>query len=87
MNKPITSYMYDTSPEMQEYQYRLIMSKSPEERFIMGLEMAEAGRELMLAGIRQAKPGLSEDEYKIELLRRMILHDKSLKWLEEMLPG
>jgi hypothetical protein len=86
MSKPITSYMQDTSPEMQEYQHRLIMSKTPEERFIMGMEMMEAGRDLMLAGIKHAKPGLSDEEYKIELLRRMILYDESLKWLEKLLP-
>ena len=86
MSKPTTSYMHDTSSEMQEYQHRLIMSKTPEERFIMGIEMTEVGRELMLAGIRNAKPGLSEEEYKIELLRKMILHDKTLEWLEKLLP-
>lgn len=86
MNTPATSYMYDTSPEMREYQKRLIMSKTPEERFIMGIRMSETGRELMLAGIKHAKPGLSDEEYKIELLRRMILYDKTLEWLAEQLP-
>jgi hypothetical protein len=86
MSKPTTSYMHDTSREMQEYQLRLIMSKTPEERFLMGLEMMEAGRDLMLAGIKHAKPGLSDEEYRIELLRRMILYDESLKWLEKLLP-
>lgn len=86
MKKPKTSYMLDTHPDMQEYQRQLIMSKTPEERFIMGLEMLEAGRDLMLAGIKHDKPGLSEEEYRIELLRKMILHDKTLAWLEEQLP-
>lgn len=86
MSKPTTSYMHDTSPEMQEYQHRLIMSKTPEERFMMGIEMTEAGRELMLAGIKHAKPGLSDEEYKIELLRKMILYDNTLAWLEKLLP-
>ena len=85
MTKPITSYMHDTSPEMQEYQYRLIMSKTPEERFIMGVEMTEAGRELMLCGIRMEKPGLTDEEYRIELLKRMIRYDESLAWLNELL--
>ena len=78
--------MHDTSSEMQEYQHRLIMSKTPEERFMMGMEMSEAGRELMLAGIRNAKPGLSDEEYRIELLRKMILYDNTLAWLEKLLP-
>ncbi len=81
-----TSYMKDTSKHMQEYQYKLVMSKTPVERFRMGLEMTEAGRELMLIGIRNEKPGLSEEEYRIELLRRVIHLDKSLHWAKDMLP-
>ena len=83
MSKPLkSSYMRDTSPEMQEYQYNLIMSKTPEERFRMGLEMMEAGRDLMLIGIHNEKPGLSEKAYRIELLKRLIRYDESLAWLQ-----
>jgi len=85
MSKPPTSYMLDTSAEMQEYQYRIVMAKTPEERFIMGVEMTEEGRNLMLYGIKHEKPGLSDEEYRVELLRRMILHDESLAWLEAKL--
>ncbi len=81
-----TSYMRDTCKHMQEYQYKLVMSKTPEERFRMGLEMTEAGREFMLVGIKNEKPGLNEDEYRIELLKRLILLDKSLHWAKDMLP-
>ncbi|MBP7463779.1 MAG: hypothetical protein KA793_05530 [Bacteroidales bacterium] len=84
--QPKTSYCCDTDRKMYDYHYSLIMSKTPEERFIMGLDMAEAGRELMLAGIRNDKPGLSEKEYRVELLKRMILFDESLHWLKELLP-
>ncbi len=86
MTKPLTSYMQDTSPDMQEYQYRLIMAKTPEERFIMGVEMSEAGRNMMLWGIKHEKPGLTDEEYRVELLKRMILHDKTLEWLIAYLP-
>ena len=87
MNKRTkTSYMQDTSIEMQEFQYNLIMSKTPEERFRMGLEMIEFGREMMLFGIRNQKPGLSEEEERIELLKRLILYDKSLSWLKYQIP-
>ena len=81
-----TSFMRDTSPEMQDYQYRLIMQKTPEERFRMGLEMTESGRDLMLAGIQHHKPELSEEGYRLELLKRMLYHDKSLNWLKMYLP-
>jgi hypothetical protein len=62
------------------------MSKTPEERFMMGIEMSEAGRELMIASIKNAKPDLSEEEYRIELLRNMIIYDNTLAWLEKLLP-
>ena len=86
MSKQNTSYMVDTSQGMQNYQYKLIMSKTPQERFRLGLEMMEAGREFMLAGIKNQKPGLSEEEYRVELLKRLIRFDKSLQWLKDQLP-
>ena len=85
-NPKPTSYMHDTHTEMQAFQYELIMSKTPEERFLMGLEMTDAGRELMLVGIRNNKPGLSEEAYRIELLKRMMVYDESLHWLQNYLP-
>jgi len=61
MSKQVTSLMQDTSPEMQDYHYGLIMSKTPEERFIMGAEMTEEGKNLMLTGIKHEKPGLTDE--------------------------
>lgn len=86
MSKQPTSYMHDTNKEMQAYQYKLVMSKTPEERFRLGLEMTEAGREMMLMGLKNSKPGLSEEEYRIELLKRLMLYDTSLHWLKDQLP-
>lgn len=73
--------MNDTTPEMQKFQYDLIMSKTPSERFILGLEMVESGRELMIAGIKAQKPQINEHEVFLELLKRQFLYDKSLFWL------
>lgn len=75
--------MNDTTPEMHKFQYDLIMSKTPEERLIMCFEMMEAGRLLMIAGIKAQNPDLSDDEIRIEILKRMRLHDDSLSWLDE----
>jgi len=74
--------MNDTTPEMKRYQYDLIMKKTPEERFIMGLEMADAGRELMIAGIKMQNPKIEENQIFIELLKRYLLYDKSLFWIK-----
>lgn len=77
--------MNDTTDEMRQYQYNLIMSKTPEERFTMGLEMMEAGRELMIAGIKFQNPGMTDEEIKLEFLRRQIKYDKSLLWLNDII--
>ena len=50
--------MNDTTPEMHQFQYDLIMSKTPSERFEMGLEMMESGREMMIAGIKAQNPNI-----------------------------
>jgi hypothetical protein len=73
--------MNDTTPEMHKFQYDLIMSKTPSERFLMGLEMVESGRELMIAGIKAQKPDIIESEIILELLKRQFINDKSLFWL------
>ena len=73
--------MNDTTPEMHKFQYDLIMSKTPTERFVLGLEMVESGRELMIAGIKAHKPDIKEKEIVLELLKRQFLYDKSLFWL------
>jgi len=71
---------------MQEFQRQLIRSKTPEEQFLMGIEMTEMGRQLMLAGIKNQKPGLTNQQYRIELPKRMIQYDNSLLWLESEVP-
>lgn len=78
--------MNDTTNEMHHYQYDLIMSKTLEERFTMGLEMIETGRELMISGIKSQNPGLAENEILFELLMRQKKYDKSLNWLDYLMP-
>ena len=62
--------MNDTTPEMAELQKRLIMSLSQGERLKMGLQMAEDGWNLMLAGIRSRHPETAGDEWAF---RRVVL--------------
>jgi len=77
--------MNDTTSEMHKYQYDLMMSKTPSERFVMGLEMVESGREFMIAGIKAQKPDIKENEIILELLKRQFLYDKSLFWLSYLI--
>jgi hypothetical protein len=74
--------MNDTTPEMHQFQYDLIMSKTPTERFEMGLEMMESGRELMVAGIKAQNPDIKESEIVKEIIKRQYKNDKSLFWLQ-----
>lgn len=78
--------MNDTTKEMHQFQYDLIMGKTNEERLIMGLEMIEMGRELMISGIKNQNPGLDGNEILFELLMRQKKHDKSLNWIESVIP-
>jgi hypothetical protein len=55
---------------MHKYQYDLIMSKTPSERFILGLEMVESGRELMIAGIKAQQPYIKENEINFKALQK-----------------
>lgn len=74
--------MKDTSEDMEKKQREMIMSKSNEERFLMGLEMIDDGRQLMIAGIKMKNPDISEDEIRIEILKRYRRCDDSLYWLD-----
>jgi hypothetical protein len=78
--------MNDTTHEMHKYQYNLIMGKTLEERFNLGLEMIETGRELMILGIKLQNPEMTENEILFELLMRQKKHDKSLNWLDYLIP-
>jgi hypothetical protein len=78
--------MNDTTNDMHQYQYKLIMDKTPEERLIMGLEMMETGRDLMIIGIKSKNPEMKENEVFFELLMRQKKYDKSLIWLDYLMP-
>jgi len=76
--------MKDTSPDIQQRFSEIFRNKSPEERFLMGLEMIESGRELMIAGIKWQHPSFSEQEINQEILRRFRQVDPSLSWLDKL---
>ena len=75
----------DTDPLIYKVYYEMIMSKSPEERFKMGLEMADDGWKLMIAGIKDLYPGIDEKHINIEILKRLRISDPGLSWLESVL--
>ncbi|MFN3561242.1 MAG: hypothetical protein ACK4XY_08655 [Chloroherpetonaceae bacterium] len=62
----------DTSPEMQARYRQMLMARTPEERFKMGLSACEAARKLVLASL---PPDLDETERRVQLFLRYYKND------------
>lgn len=62
--------MLDTPEEIQQKQYDILMSKSMEERVLIGFATVDFARAIAESSIRQANPGISEIDLKIALLKR-----------------
>lgn len=60
--------MTDTPPEIAELVRTKLMSRSGEERFMMGVQMFDAAREMVLASL---SPGLRPEELKRQLFQRL----------------
>lgn len=60
--------MTDTSPEITELVRQKLMARSPEERFLMGVRMFDAARDMVLASL---PAGLSPEELKRQLFQRL----------------
>jgi len=48
--------------------------------------MIEMGRELMISGIKSQNPKLNENEVLFQLIIRQKKHDKSLFWIDYIIP-
>ena len=64
--------MTDTDPQTEAVYHRMLMARSPEERFLMGVRMCEMARATVLASL---PPGLAPIERKISLLHRYYTSD------------
>jgi hypothetical protein len=60
--------MTDTSPEIAELVRQKLMARSGEERFLMGVRMFDAARDMTLASL---PTGLSPEELKRQLFQRL----------------
>lgn len=58
----------DTSPEINRMIFQHTMSLTGEQRFLMGVRMHEAARDIVLSSL---PPGLTEEERKHTLFERM----------------
>jgi hypothetical protein len=76
--------MNDTSDEARKKQLEIIFSKSREERLLMGLQMMEDARQMVMNGIRKQTPGISEADLKITFINRYYKNDLSEKYLMDV---
>jgi hypothetical protein len=59
--------MTDTDPQTEAFYARLLMERTPEDRFLMGIRMCESARATVLASLPATG---RESERKAALLRR-----------------
>ncbi len=62
--------MTDTTIEMQKIQRELFFHKTMKERFNIGAETINFGREVVISNIRKTNPEISEIELKLALFKR-----------------
>lgn len=63
--------MLDTSPEARAVYFRRLAAMTPQERLAIASRLSRSVRRLAEAGIRDAKPGLTEAEVRHELAVRL----------------
>ena len=73
--------MTDTDPPTEAFYRGLLMARTPEERFLMGIRLCEIARATVLASL---PAGLSRAERKVALLRRYYASDFSGETLEKI---
>ena len=72
---------FDTSPEAEAVQLRVLKSMSNEQRFLIALDMSESLRAIARERIRQEHPDWSERQVVRELLRLAFFPDPLPEWV------
>jgi hypothetical protein len=62
--------MNDTHPDIAARFRELMMSKSGEERLLMGFSMYDAAREIVRSAILAQRPGITPEEMRQEIFLR-----------------
>lgn len=62
--------MKDTSEEIRQKQFQIIQSKTPQERFKIGLDMIDFGFETVKQSIITKNPEINEKELKRQVFLR-----------------
>jgi hypothetical protein len=74
--------MTDTSPEIEKIYNEMMMKRSNIERFMMGIEMFESAKKIVIASFPK---DLSRTEFKEKLFLRFYENDFSKEELEKII--
>jgi len=77
--------MEDTPIEVYRLQQSIFHKLSVQERWERFFEMIEMGRSSVAASIKKQNPGISETDFKIEMIKRFYKHDFSEIELNEII--
>jgi hypothetical protein len=77
--------MLDTTEEIQQKQYDIIMSKSMEERLLIGFATVDFARAIAESSIRQANPGISAADLKIAVFKRFYSNQFSEEVMDKII--
>ncbi|MFN0062546.1 MAG: hypothetical protein ACKVPX_08505 [Myxococcaceae bacterium] len=62
--------MNDTTPRAELLFRELLLKRTPEQRFLMGVSMFDASRQVVISGIRAAMPEVTETELHAQIFLR-----------------
>ena len=76
--------MNDTTPAVHQKQRDIIMSKTPQERFMMGIEMMDSVHTMVSNSIRQLNPDMHTADLQVAIFKRYYRKDFSPELLERI---
>ncbi|GAH99844.1 unnamed protein product [marine sediment metagenome] len=77
--------MNDTTIEMRKKQLEIIFSKTPKERFMLGVEIINSVRTIVENSIKLENPGISKIDLKIAVFKRYYSKDFSENELNKII--
>ena len=77
--------MNDTTPEMAKKQAAIMLSKTPSERFMAGIEMIDCTRQMVEESIKREYENISELELKKQVFLRYYSTDFTDEQIEAIL--
>lgn len=77
--------MKDTYEEMKTKQLEFLLSKTPQERFLIGIRMIEDGINIVRQSIINNNPDISEQELKKLVFKRCYANDFSDQEMKQII--